>query len=200
MGDDLRLIKETHTYINADQKVIPSVSEIIACLSNLVYGDVDKYLLEKAAERGTAIHEMFQVLYKEKIVDCPYEYSGYLEASAKFIKDVELLEYFAEESFESKEGFAGTIDIYGQGNGKLTLYDLKTSSRVSNKNLVVYEAQLNLYRRLLEEHCYSVEQMFIVHLKKDGTYKLYEIPKSDNLADACLLIYKRMNEKKRRSK
>jgi hypothetical protein len=48
---------------------------------------------------------------------------------------------------------------------------------------------------MLEAHEEKVEQMYILHLKKDGSYKLIEIPISDELADACLLIHKRINTK-----
>ena len=66
--------------------------------------------------------------------------------------------------------------------------------------MVVYEAQLNLYRRMLEAHEEKVEQMFILHLKKDGGYTLEEVNIDDRLADDCLNIYKRMHERKRRNK
>ena len=45
-----------------------------------------------------------------------------------------------------------------------------------------------------------VEKLYIIHLKKDATYKLWELPVEDSLADACLTLHTALKKKKRKKK
>lgn len=200
--DDLIFIASKHKYITADKKKLPSVSEIIEPLSKLVYGSIDAEVLAIAAMRGSQIHELTVKLDTEKMVEAPYDLSNYLLAYATFLREhtVQWFKRYTEEPMRYFDDYAGTIDRFGLVDDKRTLVDIKTSSKITNKNMVVYEAQLNLYRRMLEAHEEKVEQMFILHLKKDGGYTLEEVNIDDRLADDCLNIYKRMHERKRRNK
>lgn len=195
--DELIFKAKKHEYV-LNGKKIPSVSDKIKFLSNMVYGEVDPIALEIAAEKGTMVHEYTVKLEKEKTVECPSSIAGYITGFSKFLSSNDTSTTFSEKAFAYKEEFAGTIDRYMKLDGKDTLLDIKTNSKLTNKNLVVYEAQLNLYRMMLEDNGYNVEQMYILHLMKDGEYKLYEIPIDNTLADMCLYINRRMNERKRR--
>jgi len=198
--DDLIFNKKKHEYITEEGTKLPSVSEIISCLSNFCYGDVDPFVLQRAAERGTAIHELAQNLDYDGLVDCPAEYSGYMQAYAQFCREHHHLWILKEEPMRCKDDYAGTLDRYGVVDEDNVLIDIKTNSKLSGKQLTLYETQLNLYRRMLEDHEYPVEHMYILHLKKDGEYKLIEVDRTDELANACLTIWKRMHERKRRKK
>lgn len=189
-----------HKYVLADGTKVPSVSEIIEPLSKLVYGDIDSEVLAWAQMRGTAVHELTVKLDNERIAEAPYELSGYLEAYAKFLQEHKVRWIYTEKPFAKDREYAGTIDRYGFVDDIRTILDIKTSSKITGKNLVVYEAQLNLYRRMLEAHEEQVNRLVILHLKKDGGYTLEEINIDDRLADDCLNIYKRMHERKRRTK
>ena len=189
-----------HKYVLADGTKVPSVSEIIEPLSKLVYGDIDTEVLAWAQMRGTAVHELTVKLDNERIAEAPYELSGYLEAYAKFLQEHKVRWIYTEKPFAKDREYAGTIDRYGFVDDIRTILDIKTSSKITGKNLVVYEAQLNLYRRMLEAHEEQVNRLVILHLKKDGGYTLEEINIDDRLADDCLNIYKRMHERKRRTK
>lgn len=192
--DDLIFIAEKHQYITADGLRLSSVSDVIASMSLLLYRNVDPELMAIAAMKGTAVHGAAVVLDEQKIAEVPAEYGGYLQGYVDFIHKhgVRWYRKYTEQPMRLGNEYAGTIDRFGTVDDRKTLVDIKTSSRITKKNLAVYEAQLNLYRRMLEAHEEKVEQMFILHLKKDGKYKLYEIPISDELADACLLIHNRM--------
>ena len=74
------------------------------------------------------------------------------------------------------------------------MLDIKTSSTIQKP---LYTAQLNLYRKMLPD---PIEQLVILHLKKDGTYKLIDIPIEDTLADACVTLHEALNKKKRSKK
>lgn len=197
--DDLTLTNK-HEYVTEDGKKLPSVSDIISCLSNLCYGNVDKFILEQAAQRGTAVHELTLDLDRHGIVDCPSEYAGYVQAYAKFLTEHVMRWVLKEEAMRYQDEYAGTIDRFGIIDDERVLVDIKTNSKLSGKQLTLYETQLNLYRRMLENHDYPVERMFILHLMRDGEYKLIEVERTDELADMCLFIWKKMHERKRRKK
>ena len=196
--DNVILNVKKHEYITEDGKKLPSVSDIISCLSYFCYGNVDPYILEQAAKRGTDIHQLTIDLEIDGIIDCPEEYSGYLQGYARFLNEHPLYWMFKEEPMRYQDVYAGTIDRYGVVDDKRTLIDIKTNSKLSGKQLKLYETQLNLYRRMLENLEHPVECMFILHLKKDGDYELIKVEKTDELADMCLFIWKTMHERKRR--
>lgn len=198
--DDLIFKAKKHEYVTADGKKLPSVSELIEPLSKCVYGEIDPEVLAIAAMRGTEIHRLTEVMDNEHMCECPSELSGYLYGYVSFLSQHSVRWQYTEEAMRCGDEYAGTIDRFGFVDDKRTLVDIKTSSKITGKNLVVYEAQLNLYRRMLEAHEEKVEQMFILHLKKDGGYTLEEINIDDTLADMCLYISKRMKERKRRKK
>ena len=90
--------------------------------------------------------------------------------------------------------YAGTLDRVGTVDGKLAILDIKTSSTIQKP---LYTAQLNLYREMLPD---PIEQLIILHLRKDGTYKLIDIPIDDTLADACITMHEALKKKKRSKK
>ena len=192
--DDLIFIAEKHEYITADGKKLSSVSEITEPMSLMLYKSVDPEVLAIAAMRGSAIHEATVILDEHKIAEVSAELGGFVQGYADFVHDhsARWIRKYTEQPMRYKDEYAGTIDRFGDVDGKKTLVDIKTCSRIAKKNLSVYEVQLNLYRRMLEAHEEKVEQMFILHLKKDGKYKLIPIPIADELTDACLLIHNRM--------
>ena len=196
--DDLIFKAKKHEYVTEDGKKLPSVSDIISCLSYFCYGEIDKFILEQAAQRGSKIHELTQFLDEVGITECPYELSGYVQAYAKFLNEHEHRWVLTEEPMRYMDDYAGTIDRFGIVDDVKVLLDIKTNSKLSGKQLTLYETQLNLYRRMLENHDYPVERMYILHLKRDGEYKLIDVEKTDELANMCLFIWKKMHERKRR--
>jgi hypothetical protein len=200
--DDLIFKAKKHEYYTKDGKKIPSVSEMISCLSNLVYGDVDEFVLQRAAEKGTEIHELTLELDTMGEVYVPGELSGYVQAYAQFLKDHDVKWVMAETAMKDNDDrFAGTIDRYGVVDGIPTLLDIKTSSKITGKNMTVYEAQMNFYRSMVEGHIkYPVNQMFVLHLKSDGSYSLEDVDMNYDLVTCCLIINEKMKRRKKRSK
>ena len=198
---DVTLTKN-HKYVTSDGKKLDSVSDYVSIVSAQIYKDIDKEILADSQVRGSTVHKGTVTLDNEHIAEVPYEYSGYLDAYVKFLKehDVRWFSYYTERSMRCRDEFAGTIDRFGDVDGKLTIADFKTNSKISGKNLVAYEVQLNLYRRILEAHEQLVQRLLIVHLMKDGNYQLYDINVDDTLADMCIYIYNRLKERKKRRK
>ena len=79
--------------------------------------------------------------------------------------------------------------------GKLAIIDLKSSSTVQN---VLALIQLNGYKLSTEYNGLGeVKALFILHLEKDGKYKLIGFEITPDLFMACLTLHKALQKKKR---
>lgn len=86
----------------------------------------------------------------------------------------------------------GNFEIRKDG---IAIIDLKSSSVVQN---VLALIQLNAYRLSAEHNGLGeVQALFILHLGKDGKYKLIGYELNENLFRACLFLHKALQKKKR---
>lgn len=186
-----------HRY-TLDGEELPSVSELCRFLSREIYNDVQQYRLDCAAERGTAVHKATEALDKYGTVDVQDDVLPYAQAYLKFRRehDVEWrkIEWAAHHPVDK---YAGTIDRLGTVDGKAALLDIKTSYTI---HAPMCAAQLNLYRRMLEANGEKVEALYILHLKKDGTYRLKPFEFDDTVPDALLTLHNLLKKKPRRKK
>lgn len=190
----LLFFDEGHKY-TLDGEELPSVSEITRFISREIYGDVGQFNLDRAADRGTAVHKATELLDKYGTAEIDEDISPYLKAYIAFRKEHKCEWQKIEYATHHPENlYAGTLDRVGTVDGKLVVLDIKTSSTIQKP---LYTAQLNLYRKMLPD---PIEQLVILHLKKDGTYKLIDIPIDDTLADACITMHEALKKKKRSKK
>ena len=91
--------------------------------------------------------------------------------------------------------YAGTIDRFGVIRGEAALIDIKTTYSVYKP---LCRAQLNLYRLMLIARGYLVHRMYILHLKRDGTYKLIPMEEDEPLARSLLTIHVALQKKRRK--
>lgn len=179
-------------------EVLPSVSEVTRFISREVYGEVTQYILDNAAERGTKVHKACESLDKYGEIEVDEDILPYLQAYVLFRKEHtvtwEKIEY---SSYSPSRKYAGTIDRYGTVDGVKCIVDLKTSSSLQK---ALYTAGQNLYRLMLEEQGLKVEKLLILHLQKDGSYKLVELQKEDDTALACLTLHNALKKKPRKRK
>ena len=90
------------------------------------------------------------------------------------------------------EKVKGDIDVATDG---LAIIDLKSSSVVQN---ILALIQLNAYRLSTEfNNLGNVGALFILHLEKDGKYKLIGYQITPDLFMACLTLHKALQKKKR---
>lgn len=189
----------THTY-TVDGEVIPSVSEICRFISREIYGDIGQFTLDNAAKRGTAVHKSTEVLDKYGKVEITSDIEPYIRAYIQFRKDHACEWQKIEWATHHPDNlYAGTLDRYGTVDGKRAIVDIKSTANIDPAHRKLYEAAQNLYRKMLPEDM-PVEQLLILQLKNDGTYKLYDLPISDGLADACLLLHTALKKRKRKKK
>lgn len=206
----LKFYDEGHRY-ELDGVEIPSVSEISRFASREVYGnDISKYVLDKACERGTAVHKATEILDETGKCEISPEYIEYLTAYVKFRKDFNIEKYcYIEHSFaDEKLGYAGTIDRCCRIDedfaeavkkhcktdisnciGKYAIIDLKTSSTVKKQ---LAQIQLPAYSNLSPRF---IGFLGILHLKKNGKYKLTPYEDDMTLFNACLTLHKAFAKK-----
>lgn len=185
-----------HVY-ELDGVVIPSVSEVIRFLSREEYGDVNQYLLDNAAQRGTAVHKACEKIVKTGECEAGVDIAGYVRAFIKFCEDHECRFTDSETALACRQ-YAGTLDLCGLVDGRFSIVDIKTSYAVK-KTLV--KAQLNGYLRLWRENREaSIEALHCLQLLQDGKYRLYPVAIDSTEFDACLTLHESLKRKHARGK
>lgn len=195
----LLFFDESHTY-KLDNEILPSVSEVVRFISREVYGDVNQYTLDMAADRGTKIHKATEVLDKYGTVECEEEFTNYVMAYIQWRKDNNIKEeniVEVEKSYGDAElGYAGTIDRILLVNDEYWLVDIKSSSSPQKR---LWGACLNGYKQLWEKQNEGkkITRMFDLQVKKDGTYSEVEIEDNPAVFNACLTLHKEMKSKRK---
>lgn len=192
MGKELKFYDEGHVY-EYGGVVIPSVSELLRFMSREVYGSIDKFILDAAAERGTAVHAATQALDEHGTVDCQDGIVGYVEAYAKFRREHSVDWKYIEQPYAHPTMlYAGTIDRAGWLDGTPVILDIKTNTAVK-KPLV--KAQLNGYKLLLMANGDDVSGLRCLQLMKDGRYRLYRAAVDPSEFMACYTLHTSMKRK-----
>lgn len=177
--------EEKHEYSVGGVRV-PSVSEILAPLSAERYADLNPWMLKAAAAKGTAVHEGTQLIDFGIAPDFDPEIDGYLMAYQMF-----LLQHEAEWGFiegiigyqrtnEEIPLYAGTIDRFGVVDGTPAVLDIKTYASMTSAAQLSASCQTALYADALESNGFEVIDRLLLHLRKDGTYRLINLGKWDN--------------------
>lgn len=195
--DELVFYEKTHIYM-LDGERLPCVSDLCRLLHKEIYKDAPIWQVEAAADRGTAVHKATEELDRTGRAEIGDDYVPYLEAYAAFLRehDVEW-ELIEHPDYHPAHGYAGTIDRYGTVDGIRALLDIKTTYTVYKP---LCSASLNLYRLILEARQRFVERLLILHLKKDGTYKLIEFDFDDAVPMALLTLHNVLKKKRRKKK
>ena len=196
----LKFNEERHEYWDDGVK-LPSVTEICKFTHAGAYENASPHLRELAAMRGTMVHELCTQLDIEGEVDgVPMEIIGYLNAYADFKRDYSIKGWkWFERPVGGKElGYAGTLDRAGWIDGKFTILDIKTGSKINKLSLL---AQLEGYA-MATEHMEKTQRLMGLQLKRDGRYYVYEFePYRENSPwQHCLSLYKLQGELKCRKK
>lgn len=183
--------KENHTY-KVDGKELPSVTTITSILSNLEYKDIDKEILKRAAEKGTAVHKAIEqlILYGDYELDIKYE--PYM---------CQFREALEKEKFQTKKTefmltdgeVCGTLDNMSIMDDKVIIIDYKTTVTVHKKLL---EAQFGGYKKLCDANGIKVDKWYGLFLRPSRNhYKFLEIEPNVEIFDKCKEIYNYMKEK-----
>jgi hypothetical protein len=178
---------ESHTYI-VDGVIVPSVTQILGVKFGNKYAGVNRSTLERAANRGTAIHEAIENF-------CRYGKDSELKEVHNFRF---LAVYYEFRVFENetpiiiaKDGTpiaAGRLDLILDIKGDTAIADIKTTATL-DKEYLAY--QLNLYRiGYMQSYGIEITQLYGVHLREDKR-KLVNIPVNEGIAWDIIDEYER---------
>lgn len=158
--------EETHKYY-VDNIEKPSVTEIATPISFERLDALQKSLLDRARQRGSRCHELFEeyLLTGElDIEEIEPEYIPYVQQFILWEKTYRPKIIYTEKKLFSYE-FCGTCDLICEIDGKKILIDYKCTSVADKKSLSV---QLEGYYRLCEYHGIEIDDCYYLHIKKDG--------------------------------
>lgn len=183
IGNGLEFNAEKHIYtINGVR--VPSVTEIVGMISGLKFAERTP-VIEAAAERGTAVHELCEQYDFDELPDeIDQDLAMYLMAYIRFCKDYNVTwEYIELPLGSENHGFAGTIDRVGIIDGKRLIVDLKTTSNMDKISKIMLSLQLAAYSWLCnandirqpDNYCIPVADCIGVQLMADGNYKVHRV-------------------------
>lgn len=170
-GGTLEYIGETHTYLY-EGIMLPSVTQILAYKYN-DYANVPEYILQRAGERGTAVHKSIEVFNKTGVDDGTQQVHDYRFLQKQYgfeALDSELPLVIFDDDIPVA---CGRLDMTFEMDGNVGIADIKTNATL-NKDKIAY--QLNLYRIGLKQS-YNVDAKLlkIIHLR-DGKRKFIDVP------------------------
>jgi len=165
-----------HIY-RLDGEIIPSVTTIMAPLSDSHYAGIAKDTLARAAEKGTAVHNAIENFTKFGIKDLPGEYAGYFDAFIQWWEMNKPVMVASEiRLYHKLMRYGGTLDHLSFIDGELTLVDYKTTANISDMTCGV---QLEAYSQALACLGIHVQRKKILHLRKNGKFDVREYPVKD---------------------
>lgn len=172
----LEFEEEKHIY-RLDGIEIPSVSSIMAPLSRAKYDGINSKTLEKAASKGTSVHNAIENWIKFGIEDVPLEHKGYFDAFHSWWDELKPEVVGSEVRICHRlMQYGGTADLIFRIDDKLVLVDYKTTQTISDMTCGV---QLEAYSQALNSMGVCVQSKAILHLKKDGSYNVRFYPAKD---------------------
>ena len=177
-GHTLEYIDDIHTYL-VDGVIVPSVTQILKLKFGGKYDNVSRQTLQRAAEKGTEVHEAIENYCKTGTESDLIEVRNF-----KFLKKQYGFEVLDNEVpvilFKDGEPIAaGRLDLVLEMDGRIGGGDIKRTSTL-DKEYLAY--QLNLYR-IAYLQCYNVAWEFLkgVHLR-ENVRKFIDIPINEQLA------------------
>lgn len=185
-GHVVEYLEDSHTYL-VDGIILPSITTIMKIKFGNKYAGIDSEVLNKAADKGTKVHEAIENFYKwgvEDITCKELKNMKFLQKHYKFnVIDNEVPIIIFKEN---NPVACGRLDLVLEEGIDLGLGDVKRTSTL-DKEYLAY--QLNLYR-IGYQQCYDKEIKFLrgVHLR-DDVRKYVEIPINETLAIKLLEEY-----------
>lgn len=177
-GHVLEYFNDTHEYL-VDGVLVPSITQILKIKFGNKYDGVSQKVLNRAAEKGTEVHEAIERYCKTGESSDLKEVRNFkfLQKQYKFEvldNEVPIILFLNDEPVA-----AGRLDLVLKLDNKIGGGDIKRTATL-DKEYLAY--QLNLYR-IGYRQCYGVEWEFLkgIHLR-DDTRKFLNIPINEKMA------------------
>lgn len=148
-------------YVTPSGTKLPSVTTILSyapneslqAWKNSVGEDEARKIATRAANRGTYIHSMCEHLLKG--TDAPPRNILYLDMWKSFrplVENIEKTHALETQLYSQYLASAGTVDCVGMWNGRLSIIDFKTSTRIKKaEDIGSYFMQCAAYAVMWEE-------------------------------------------------
>lgn len=173
---ELTFDEATHLYrLNGTE--LPSVTTVMKPLSSEVYGGVDEWVMERAAGRGTAVHNAIENWALYGIEDIAPEYRGYFDGFLAWVHDMKPNVIGNEcRLYHKALRYAGTADLPCVIGNESVMVDVKTTSQLQE---MLARVQLEAYVKGFESHGVCFDKKAILHLRRDGSYQFEPYPLRD---------------------
>lgn len=174
-----------------NKRKVPAVTDIMKFVTDYKYSDVSESILEKAQDKGTAVHFAAEVYNKTGYIGIDKEYKGYLDAYIKWINDFNIDRTKIEsevKTYNRALNYAGTIDMIYNKN---IIIDIKTTFQLDIDSVSV---QTSAYRKAINNFDYNVKDCYVLRLKNDGSYEYIKLEDKFNIFLACLTLYNFINK------
>lgn len=189
-GHTLEYLDSIHCYV-VDGVILPSITKILGLKFKDKYKNVKKKVLNKAAKRGTEVHNAIENYCKNGTESELRELKNF-----KFLKKQYKFEVLDNEipiiifDDRGKPIATGRLDLVLKNGEEVGLGDIKRTS-VLDKEYLTY--QLNLYR-IGYQQCYGTEIKFLkgLHLRNE-VRKYIDIPINEKAAKELLNEYFKKN-------
>ena len=195
-------------YRLADGTIVPGVTTIVGLLNKphlvawanrmgLQGIDTTAYTAA-AAGAGTCAHEMIQAMVGGPEVDFSKYTGEEIEAAQnaadkfrEWLQNHDMQTHLIEEQLVSeRHRVGGTIDWYGELDGKMTLVDIKTSGNVYAEHVI----QVAAYAQILKDEDYPVEDVRILRFSWEDDDDHRDMSLSGRLLEAGFNIFLHLRE------
>lgn len=181
-GYTLEYIDEIHQYL-VNGVCIPSITQLMKIKFKNKYDGIDKKVLQRAANKGTEVHEAIELYEKEGKESSVPELRNY-----KFLKKHYKWEVIESEIpiilfKDEKPIAAGRLDQVIKIGEELGINDLKRTSAFDREYVAL---QTNLYR-IGYQQSYDKKINFVsgTHLR-DNTRKYYKLPVNEEYTNSVI--------------
>lgn len=162
---ELSFVENTHTYL-LDGVAIPSVSKIMEPLRVAQYAGVNEQTLNRAADKGTAVHNSIENWLLFGIEDVPPEHKGYFDAFRLWWDDAKPEVVGTEvRVYHKLLRYGGTGDLLVIVDGELCLFDYKTTYAL---NEMLCRVQLEAYSQAFASHGIITQGYHVRNIKEFG--------------------------------
>lgn len=177
-GRCLEFIEDGHLYL-VDGQIKPSITQMLKYKFSNKYAHVNRQVMQRASEKGTAVHEAIEHYCKTGELGELQETKNF-----RFLERQYGFKVLENETpvilFKDEEPVAcGRLDLVLEMDGEIGGADIKRTATL-DKNYLAY--QLNLYR-IAYRQCYGKEWTFLkgIHLREEKR-KFVDIPLAEALA------------------
>lgn len=173
----LTFYPKAHQYILSQGSVnlqLPSVTQVIRFISNEFYNQIDYSTLQKAAARGTRVHEATELIDQCGWAPREEDIEGYIQAYERWKADFQPQIVATEwRGYHRTMFYAGTVDriirLPDQKTNGLVLVDIKNTSTY---HPLLVDVQLSGYAQMIESWPdMKIESTWGLQLRPNGSYK-----------------------------